>query len=750
MLSNLTIKMKLSVSAFVAVAGMVSLLVLLYYAVDSSKQLESINTKIENLNSNMLMLRRNEKDFILRKNLSYLNKFNKNMINLRNSHTKLKNSLKQNNIDNTNIIEFENVVKKYETIFKTYVKKQEYIGLNEKIGLYGSLRNSVHKIQESAKQTQSFELLSIVYDLRKQEKDFMLRRNTKYVNKFKKKIDSLQTKQTLINSQIKNYLALYKKDFLALVKAEEEIGLNSKTGIQGNMRTTIQKTEEILKALTIELDKEIIKKEKSMLTIIFSIASLFIFLVAIISYFIAKATIVSLDDFKTGLLSFFKYLNKEASSVESLVTKGKDEIALMAKTVNEQIKTIEQELEQERKLIDVSIKTLKEYEQGDFNSKININCSNQALNELSNIINNMSINLEKNIDNILTVLESYSNSNYRPKIEISDKKAHLLKLSNGVNDLGNNISLLLKKSLEVGLTLDDSSNILIDNVKILNDSSNTAAASLEETAAALEEVTGSIVNSSESLTEMDNFAKVLSQSALKGQKQAANTTNAMEEITEQVNLINDSITVIDQIAFQTNILSLNAAVEAATAGEAGKGFAVVAQEVRNLASRSAEAAKEIKDIVEAATTKAAEGKQTSGEMSKGYNSLLENIENTTKKIEEINHASKEQQTGITQINDAVNKLDKQTQENASIASKTNDIATQTDEIAKEIVSDAQSKEFLGKEDAKLNKIETTITSPSLPKTSKNTLNENKVKTNKTSNKHVVQAKNNSDDEWESF
>ncbi|RXI27686.1 methyl-accepting chemotaxis protein, partial [Arcobacter defluvii] len=83
---------------------------------------------------------------------------------------------------------------------------------------------------------------------------------------------------------------------------------------------------------------------------------------------------------------------------------------------------------------------------------------------------------------------------------------------------------------------------------------------------------------------------------------------SMDEINNQVNLINEAITVIDQIAFQTNILSLNAAVEAATAGEAGKGFAVVAAEVRNLASRSAEAAKEIKAIVENATSKADQGK----------------------------------------------------------------------------------------------------------------------------------------------
>ena len=105
-------------------------------------------------------------------------------------------------------------------------------------------------------------------------------------------------------------------------------------------------------------------------------------------------------------------------------------------------------------------------------------------------------------------------------------------------------------------------------------------------------------------------------------------TESMEEINEQTSSIADAITVIDQIAFQTNILSLNAAVEAATAGEAGKGFAVVAQEVRNLASRSAEAAREIKALVENANSKADEGKQIANKMITGYSKLNENIKSS--------------------------------------------------------------------------------------------------------------------------
>src|SRR5690606_17581489 len=124
-------------------------------------------------------------------------------------------------------------------------------------------------------------------------------------------------------------------------------------------------------------------------------------------------------------------------------------------------------------------------------------------------------------------------------------------------------------------------------------------------------------NSNNKIAQRSQIASNVTYSASLGEKLANQTTTAMEEINTQVNLVNEAIGVIDNIAFQTNILSLNAAVEAATAGEAGKGFAVVAQEVRNLATRSAEAAKEIKEIVERATVKANEGKSIATNMIEG-------------------------------------------------------------------------------------------------------------------------------------
>jgi methyl-accepting chemotaxis protein len=170
----------------------------------------------------------------------------------------------------------------------------------------------------------------------------------------------------------------------------------------------------------------------------------------------------------------------------------------------------------------------------------------------------------------------------------------------------------------------------------------------------------------------------------------------MDDINTQVTAINEAISVIDQIAFQTNILSLNAAVEAATAGEAGRGFAVVAAEVRNLAARSAEAANEIKALVENATSKSKQGKEVAALMINGYHNLNDNINNTLSLIQEVENASKEQKFGIEQISDAINSLDKQTQINANIANHTNTIAVETSELAKNVVEATSTKEFRGK------------------------------------------------------
>jgi methyl-accepting chemotaxis protein len=152
---------------------------------------------------------------------------------------------------------------------------------------------------------------------------------------------------------------------------------------------------------------------------------------------------------------------------------------------------------------------------------------------------------------------------------------------------------------------------------------------------------------------------------------------------------------IDNIAFQTNILSLNAAVEAATAGEAGKGFAVVAQEVRNLANRASEAAKEIQSIVLQAQSKANEGKQVTLAMIHSFNEINQKINQTVELVVDVAVANKEQLQGVAQINDAVAQLDQMTQENARVAGECDMIAGEVSSKAGESVEDVKLRRFVG-------------------------------------------------------
>ena len=421
-----------------------------------------------------------------------------------------------------------------------------------------------------------------------------------------------------------------------------------------------------------------------------------------LSFFVTKELLSTLQSFQKGLFSFFSYLNKDSTSVELIALDTQDEFGKMAQVVNKNITIIEQNIKIDDTFIQDVSNFATQIGNGDLHAVITKETKTKNLMELKAILNTMKENLHLHIagdiPRLLHILESYKNKDFTQKYEHATGKVSI-----SINELGQEMSKLLSQNLHDGIVLDESTDKLLENVDILSTSANEAAASLEETAAALEEINSAVSSNANHVIKMTEYSNEVSNSAKKGQKLAENTSTAMDEITAQVNLINEAISVIDQIAFQTNILSLNAAVEAATAGEAGKGFAVVAAEVRNLASRSAEAAKEIKNIVENATAKASQGKNTSDEMIKGYKELLENIHNTTQIISEIAIASKEQQAGINQINDAVTSLDRQTQENANIAALVKTLSTTADDISKEIINEVLSNNFIGKEEILNNK-----------------------------------------------
>jgi methyl-accepting chemotaxis protein len=192
------------------------------------------------------------------------------------------------------------------------------------------------------------------------------------------------------------------------------------------------------------------------------------------------------------------------------------------------------------------------------------------------------------------------------------------------------------------------------------------AASLEETAAALDEITATVRRSAAGAKEASIAASGARQEAARSGEVVRDAVAAMGEIEQSSGQITQIIGVIDEIAFQTNLLALNAGVEAARAGDAGRGFAVVAQEVRALAQRSAEAAKEIKTLIANSTSQVARGVQLVGDTGQALSGIVGKVAEIDTLISEIAQSSQEQATGLNQVNSAVNQMDQVTQQNAAM------------------------------------------------------------------------------------
>ena len=406
---------------------------------------------------------------------------------------------------------------------------------------------------------------------------------------------------------------------------------------------------------------------------------------------VSNRDLEEIDKYFQQLIEFLSYEKSEFEYVESTGNKKVDD---MFKNWNQQIKKFDKRTKDDMRVLGEIVLTADKVEQGIYKCRIKGDSDNPTISTLRNTLNKMLISIDDATSRISKVVTSYTNDDFTDYIRVVDNYKDCMKLlMESINLLGKELGNSAKNNFQNGETLENSASTMTNSMNNLAEKANEQAASLEETAAALEEITSITRNNTQNATKMATLGQVVKKSVLSGEELASKTASSMDEINEKVKAINSAITVIDQIAFQTNILSLNAAVEAATAGEAGKGFAVVAQEVRNLANRSAEAAKEIKNLVEEANIKTNDGKLISSDMIEGYKELNKNISETINIIEDVSAASKEQMLGIEQINQTVNMLDRVTQENAFESNQIKEISQSVSTLAYELLTDAKSKKF---------------------------------------------------------
>lgn len=395
--------------------------------------------------------------------------------------------------------------------------------------------------------------------------------------------------------------------------------------------------------------------------------------------------------------------------IESFIKGDLNSISINSTVKNENLRKVEEKIISIAKILDEKkVDDLKVFGEimlvceklsdGFTDDFIALKSSDDKINYVAYSINEAIKNISSSLEAVVGRLNDYKQNDYTKGIDVNIfRGGQFQELLEGINELQMAITKRVLQSYKIGMTMEHQSEILEKEVSKLNHSTSKQAQAVKETVQSIQSISNNIHSNTKTAEEMYKSSQMLKTSATKSLQMIQETTATMEDIDSSTQSVNDAISVISQIAFQTNILSLNAAVEAATAGEAGKGFAVVAQEVRNLANRSAEAAKTIQDLMDGLKLQTAKGKSSAVSMDEEFHLLNDNINTTLKSLDQIVHASQEQRSSIEMISTSMKSIDDATQANAVATKTVNEIAIQSHNVASTLVESNKDVSFEGKE-----------------------------------------------------
>ncbi len=365
----------------------------------------------------------------------------------------------------------------------------------------------------------------------------------------------------------------------------------------------------------------------------------------------------------TSMASAFMHLGKVMSAMSAGDFKFKaeadliGEYAVIADKANAAMKSIDAALNE----IDTVMSSVAE---GDLDARVD----GQVPGQLDTIKVNLNASLDV-INNVFheteTVMQSIADGS--TKVQISgDFPGQFDTLKTNINMTASKLSDVVHEIIQASDGVKASAEDIAKGNISLNQRTEQQASNLEQTAASMDEITNTVKHTATNASHANKISAEAKEKASIGGQVVSQAVQAMEEINESSSKIADIISVIDAIAFQTNLLALNAAVEAARAGEQGKGFAVVASEVRNLAGRSANAAKEIKNLIDDSVEKVTIGSELVSKSGKTLEEIIHQVENVSGIVNEISTAADEQSTGIDEIHSALEQLHTLTQQNTAM------------------------------------------------------------------------------------